>query len=68
MFKRNVNYIVKIQAWVRGTLTRKRVTQQLNKLNGHQAYMSGSKSKSLISFRSSSNLTEYDNAVRNMKE
>jgi hypothetical protein len=36
---------VKLQAWFRGTLARRRVAAHLKDLNGHQAYMSGSKSK-----------------------
>ena len=34
-----------LQAWFRGSLTRKKIAEHLNQLNGHQAYMSGAGSK-----------------------
>ena len=50
LFKKNLKSIVLIQAWIRGSITRRRVAESLKAMNGHQAYMSGDKSNFIFHF------------------
>ena len=44
-FRQNINKVIRLQAFFRGTVTRRRLVRLLQEENMHQVYMSGMKSK-----------------------